>query len=124
MVIKADIVDYMGKFGGGVLVLLSIECDGLFTEGTIYYSNKDIVLTVDQAVEEKIGCSVIEWHGYKGLLESILSKLVPYDEISGRIDDVDFEKYIGTPEMPIFVNDEVNPENITVATQSNLQDPN
>lgn len=122
MQIKADIVDYMGKFEGGVLVLLSIECDGLFTEGTIYYSNKDIVLTLDEAVEEKIGCSVVEWHGYRELLESILSKLVPYEEISGRIDDVDFGKYVDTPEVPVFVSDEVDPTSITIATQSNLHE--
>lgn len=123
MEIKADIIDYMGKYEGGVLVLLSIECDGYFTEGTIYYSNENILLTLDENVERMIGGPVQQWHGYRALLESILSRLVPYNEISGRLDEVDFDKYIDTPENPVFISDEVDPDKIQVATQSNLQDP-
>ena len=120
MDIKADIIDYMGKYSGGVIVLLSIECGGSFTEGTIYYSDKDIILTVDESVEDSIGGTVYDWPGYRALLESILSKLVPYEEISGRIDDVDFDKYIAKPEKSVFISDEVDPVSILVATQSNL----
>jgi hypothetical protein len=36
--ITADILDYLGKYENGVLVLLTIGYKGEFTEGTIYYS--------------------------------------------------------------------------------------
>jgi hypothetical protein len=42
MDIKADVIDYIGKYEDGVLVLLSIDCDGDFTEGMIYYSDKKL----------------------------------------------------------------------------------
>ena len=38
--ITADIVDYLGKYEDGVLVLLSIGYKEEYTEGTIYYSDK------------------------------------------------------------------------------------
>ena len=122
MKIKADIVDYMGRYETGVLVLINIGVDDNFYEGTLFYSDKDIVLTVDNSIEEKLGSEIELWDGYKDLLESILSKLIPYDEISKRIDNVDFEKYVSYYEddMGKVVVDEVSPDEIIVATQSNL----
>lgn len=122
MKIKADIVDYMGKYETGILVLINVGVDDKFYEGTLFYSDKDIVLTVDNSIEERLGSEIELWDGYKDLLESILSKLIPYEEISKRIDDVDFEEYISYYEddMGKVVVDEVNPDEIIVATQSNL----
>ena len=122
MKIKADIVDYMGRYETGILVLINVGVDDKFYEGTLFYSDKDIVLTVDDSIEEKLGTKIELWDGYKDLLESILDKLIPYEEISKRIDDVDFEKYISFYEDDFknVVIDEVNPDDIIVATQSNL----
>lgn len=122
MKIKADIVDYMGRYETGILVLINVGVDDKFYEGTIFYSDKDIVLTVDDSIEEKLGTQIELWDGYKGLLESILGKLIPYEEISKRIDEVDFEKYVSFYEEDFkkVVDGEVNPDEIIVATQSNL----
>lgn len=122
MEIKADIVDYMGKYETGVLVLINVGVDDKFYEGTLFYSDKDIVLTVDNSIEEELGSEIELWDGYKDLLESILGKLIPYEEISKRIDDIDFEKYVSYYEDDLgkVVVDEVKPEDIIVATQSNL----
>ena len=122
MKIKTDIVDYMGRYETGILVLINVGVDDKFYEGTLFYSNKDIVLTVDDSIEEKLGTQIELWDGYKGLLESILVKLIPYEEISKRIDEVDFEKYVSFYEEDFkkVVDGEVNPDEIIVATQSNL----
>lgn len=120
MEIKADIVDYMGKYENGVLVLLSINCDGSFSEGTVFYTEDNLVLTVDQSIEDKLGASIEEWSGYKDLLESIFNKLIPCSEISTRIDDLDLEKYIEHPEEAEYIDSEINPDDIILATQSNL----
>ena len=122
MKIKADIVDYMGKYETGILVLINVGVDDKFYEGTIFYSDKDIVLTVDDSIEEKLGIQIELWDGYKDLLSSILGKLIPYEEISKRIDEVDFEKYVSFYEEDFkkVVDGEVNPDEIIVATQSNL----
>lgn len=118
MEIKADIIDYMGRLEDGVLVLISVNFEGDFSEGTIFYSNSDIVLTVDAAVEERLGCQIELWEGYKPLLESILKKLVPRDEIYNRLDEVDLNKYVAVPDGAGLVLDEVDPVHIQFGTQS------
>ena len=120
MEIKADIVDYMGRYEGGVLVLLSVSCDGDFTEGTIFYTEKDIVLTLDPSIDEKLGMPVSQWDGYKGLLSSIFSRLVPAQEMLGRLDEVDFDKYVEVDKTTYYVDGEIDPSQIIAATQSNL----
>ena len=120
MEIKADIVDYMGKYENGVLVLLSINGDGSFSEGTVFYTEDSLVLTVDYTIEEKLNGPIEAWSGYKELLESIFKKLVPCDEIYNRIDEFDLYKYVELPEEGEYIDDEINPDNIILATQSNL----
>lgn len=91
--ITADIVDYLGKYDNGVLVLLSLNCNNSFTESTLYYSDKILVLTVDESVEKEIGSVIELWSGYRELLISILKRVVPYNEIINRLDDIDVSQY-------------------------------
>jgi hypothetical protein len=94
ILMTADIIDYLGKYENGVLVLLSIGYKGEFTEGTIYYSNEMLSLTVDESIEEDLGMKIEFWDGYRDLLISILKKVVPYNEIINRLDEVDFTIYV------------------------------
>jgi hypothetical protein len=91
--IGADVIDYLGKYENGILVLLSINFNDEFTEGILYYSDTALTLTVDESVEKQLNHPIEYWSGYKKFLESILKKVVPYDEIITRIDDIDFSKY-------------------------------
>lgn len=93
MQITADIMDYLGKYENGVLLLLNINFDGNFSEGSFYYTDKMITLTVDESIEKEIGCPIELWTGYKDLVVSILEKVVPYNEIINRLDEVDFSQY-------------------------------
>lgn len=92
--IKADIVDYLGKYENGVLVLLSINYNDNFSEGTLYYSNEVLALTIDEEIEDELGHPIELWSGYRDLVISILKKVVPYDEIINRLDEVDFTIYV------------------------------
>jgi hypothetical protein len=94
ILMTADIIDYLGKYENGVLVLLSIGYKGEFTEGTIYYSNEMLSLTVDESIEQELGMKIELWDGYRDLLISILKKVVPYNEIINRLDEVDFTIYV------------------------------
>lgn len=112
MEIKIDIVDYMGKMEDGILVLLSVNCDGSFTEGTIYYTQDNLVLTVDEEVEKKIGSPIELWEGYQDLVVATLKKLIPCGELLKRMDDVDFSKYLEYDGETTFVEDEIDPDDI------------
>ena len=112
MEIKIDIVDYMGRFENGILVLLSVNCDGSFSEGTIFYTSDNLVLTVSEEVEKKIGSPIEMWPGYKDLLANTLKKLVPCRELITRMDEVDFSKYLEYDGETGFVEDEIDPDDI------------
>jgi len=112
MEIKIDIVDYMGKFENGILVLLSVNCDGSFSEGTIFYTPDNLALTVSEEVENKIGTPIELWPGYQELVVNTLKKLIPCEELLQRMDDVDFSKYLEYDGETKFIVDEIDPEDI------------
>jgi len=112
MEIKIDIVDYMGKMEGGILVLLSVNCDGTFSEGSLFYTPDNLVLTVDESVEKKIGSPIEVCEGYQDLLVATLKKLIPCEELLTRMDDVDFSKYLEYDGETTFVEDEIDPDDI------------
>jgi hypothetical protein len=112
MELKADIIDYMGKMDSGILVLLSINCNNKFTEGTIFYTDNNFTITVSEDVEKELGCVIEQWSGYINFAESILKKLVPCNELLSRIDEVDFSQYLEYDGETYFINDEIDPDEI------------
>ena len=93
MEIKADILDYLGKIDDGIIVLLSLSYDDVYYEGTLYYKDKLVALTPDEVLEEKLGSVIEDWEGYNDLMLEILKKVVPYDEMITRVDDIDMNQY-------------------------------
>jgi hypothetical protein len=111
-IIIADIVDYLGKYENGVLVLLSISYKDEFTEGTLYYSDKMLALTVDDSIEKDLGGPIELWDGYRDLLVSILKKVVPYNEIINRLDEIDFADYFKDKEEETQLGEDVDDNDI------------
>ena len=116
--IKADIMDYLGKYENGVLVLLSVNYNNKFSEVTLYYSDKMLALTVDEKIEEELGQPIELWDGYRDLLISILKKVVPYDEMINRLDDIDFANYFNTSDDSLD-GQEIDDEDITIEGEDN-----
>jgi hypothetical protein len=88
-----DVIDYLGKFEDGILVLLSLGHEHTWYEATFYYQKQMLALTPDSELEEKIGCYIEDWPGYEKLMFDILEKVVPYDEMINRIDDFNPSDY-------------------------------
>jgi hypothetical protein len=109
--ITADIIDYLGKYEDGVLILLSVCYNDKFTEGTLYYSDKMLALTVDEDIENDIG-PIELWPGYKDLLISIFKRAIPYNEIINRLDDVDFEQYFGDVDDDSIKGEDIDEDDI------------
>lgn len=112
MVLKADVIDYMGKMESGILVLLSVNLDGKFSEGTIFYTEDNFAITVSEEVEEALGSKIELWPGYASFAESVLKKLIPCRELLGRMDEVDFSKYLEYDGDVRFIADEIDPDDI------------
>ncbi|MCK9476376.1 MAG: hypothetical protein M0R46_10670 [Candidatus Muirbacterium halophilum] len=99
--ITADVIDYLGKYENGVLVLLSINYKDTFTEGAFWYSSDNISLEISKDIENDIDMPIEAWDGYLELVESILKKVVPYNEIINRLDEVDLTKYQILPQSKV-----------------------
>jgi hypothetical protein len=84
---NVDVIEYLGKFEEGIIVSLSIEMKGVYYSANFYYQQQLLALSVDEAMEEALGCQIEDWQGYDALMSYIMKKVVPYEELITRIDD-------------------------------------
>lgn len=90
---KIDILDYLGKYEEGILVLISLGYDDNYYEATFYYKKNLLALTPDDELEKVLGCQIEDWLGYNELMIDIMNKVVPYEQIINMTDDFNPEKY-------------------------------
>jgi hypothetical protein len=113
--IEPSILEYLGKFEQGILVLISLSVGKEYYEGTFYYDQENIVLTVSEQMEEKYG-DIKKNPQYSSIIKNLLQKIVPFKDMYGRLDSVDFSKWVKgvievhSKEYPEILNDsEVKP---------------
>ena len=87
-----SINEYLGKVEDGILILIGIVYNERYYEGTFFYNDKDIILTISNELEEIVG-NIKEHDEYITILKTILRKIVPYDEMINNIDPVDFGRW-------------------------------
>lgn len=92
--IEFDILDYMGKFEGGIMTLIDLKYNNNHYDGTFFYTQDTIALTVDESLEEQIGCVIEDYPEYTQLVYNILERVVPHNELINSIDDIDLTNYI------------------------------
>lgn len=91
--ISVDILDYLGKFEGGILVLISLGYEDDFYNATFFYREELVALTPDDKLEEKLGCQIEDYEEYKPLMLNIIEKIIPYEKALNIVDDFNPEKY-------------------------------
>lgn len=88
-----DIIEYLGKFEDGVLVLISLNYENEYYDATFFYKEDFITLTINEDLEELIG--EIEKHPlYNNLVIEIMKQVVPYKEMINRLDEIDFSGFL------------------------------
>lgn len=101
-----SILEYLGKVENGVLVLISLFYDE-YHEATFFYTEGDMILTIGEDLESKIG-EITRHPQYPEILREILKKIVPYKDIYDGLDSVDFSKWVdGLVEMNIIDREEL-----------------
>jgi len=121
MEIKADVIDYLGKMDEGVVVSIGVLLDEIYYNGILFYSNNNILLSMNDEFEEKINSPVELWENYKLLLELIFSKLENPTTILNSLKEFDINKYLTKKQDKVnFITEEIDPNEIIIATQSNL----
>jgi len=86
---KVSILEYLGKWEGGILVLLSLEYLGEFFEGIFYYTGDKMIVNVDEKLKIKLGTEIELWTGYLLLMEEIINLVEPYETIILDLDEID-----------------------------------
>lgn len=90
---NVSILEYLGSVDGGILVLLSIIYDSKYYEAVLFYTEKDLILTISDDLEEVVG--EIKFHPeYRFILSDLLKKIVPFSEMIDKIDPVDFSRWV------------------------------
>lgn len=93
MKFNPSILDYLGKLDIGILVLISIVYNNKYYESTFFYTSDQMILTLSEDLDQDLGYDISEDPEYPILIKNILSRLIPYNEMYSRLDDVDFNKY-------------------------------
>ncbi len=118
MEIKASILDYLGKIESGILVLVSLMYNGKCYEGMFFYTDEQIHITVDDQMEEAMGCDIKNHKEYTDILRFLIKNVVPWSEMINRIDDVDFSIYEPKESEIVYLAGDVDSTEIISATQS------
>lgn len=88
-----SVLEYLGKLEDGVLTVISILYKKNYFEGTFFYTDKDVVFTVSDELQELVG-DIKDHPNYLDFIKKLLRLVVPYNEIYHTIDAVDFTKWM------------------------------
>lgn len=121
---EVSIIDYLGKFETGILVLISITYQKKYYECTFFYTAEEMVLTISDELEEVVG-DIKELPEYKEILLKILKKVIPFNEMWDRLDKVDFSKWVkGVLEVFEGEEAEILPDDTVKKLDNNHEETN
>jgi hypothetical protein len=83
---KASIIDYLGKYEGGILVNINLMFNEEYFDGIFYYTSDKMIITVEDSFIEKWG-PIEMTNEYLGFMESIINMVEPYDSVITQLDD-------------------------------------
>jgi hypothetical protein len=90
---ELSIIDYLGKVDGGLLILIGITYEKKYYEATFFYNETEILFTISDELEKEIG-DIKKHPAYADILKDILRKIVPFNEMYDRSDEVDFSRWV------------------------------
>ena len=88
-----DVIEYLGKFENGVLVLISLNYENEYYDATFFYKEDFVTLTINEDLEELIG-EIEKYPLYNNLVIEIMKQVVPYKEMINRLDEIDFSGFL------------------------------
>lgn len=92
MEIVPSIIDYIGRFEGGIFVKIGLMWNGKFYDSIFYYTDKDMVLTIDESMISDMDMFIEQHPEYLDLLKTIINMVDPYDSIIKDLEEIVDEK--------------------------------
>lgn len=85
---KVSIIDYIGKYEGGIFVKVGILYEDEFYDSLFFYTGDKMILTVSDSLLSKLGIQIENHPEYMDLLNLILSKVEPFENIYDQLDPI------------------------------------
>ena len=93
--VDVSIIKYLGKVQNGIIALITVTLKQLELtfDSTFFYTDKDMILTIPEDIEKKIG-DIKQLPEYPDILKLCLKRVVPYSELYDNIDPLDVKPYL------------------------------
>jgi hypothetical protein len=88
MEITASIIDYLGRYEGGILVSIGLMYKDEFFNSVFYYTDDKMIINVEEKMIQKMGHFIEEHPEYYDLMLNIINKVDPYESIINKIEDI------------------------------------
>ncbi len=88
MKITASVLDYLGKYEGGILTSIGLMYESKFYNAIFYYTDDKMIITIDEKLMDEIGDIELN-EDYVPLMESIINIVDPYESIITELKDYD-----------------------------------
>ena len=88
MKVTASILDYLGKYEGGILVSIGLMYENKFYNAIFYYTSDKMIINIDDNLKNEIG-EIELTDDYIPLMESIIKMVEPYENIINDLSDYD-----------------------------------
>lgn len=88
MMFKVSIIDYLGKYEGGIFVKVGILYENEFYDSLFFYTDDRMILTVSDDLLLKLGNQIENHPEYMDLLNLILSRVEPFENIYDQLDPI------------------------------------
>ena len=90
MKITASVLDYLGKYEGGILVSIGLMYENTFYNAIFFYTSDKMIITIDKQLKDIIG-NIETMDDYIPLMESIIKMVDPYESVIGDLKDCDWK---------------------------------
>lgn len=93
MTISFSVLEYLGTIADGILVLLSVVCDDIYSEATLFYNKTEFLITISEELENQLQKKLEDLPEYKKIIVDLQTKVVPFEQVVNRLDPVDITRW-------------------------------
>lgn len=88
MEITASVLDYIGKYEGGILVSVGLMFNEKYYNSIFYYTSDEMIINVEESMTKEMGFEIELHKHYLDLLKSILQQCDLYENIIDKLEEI------------------------------------
>ncbi len=93
MEITASILDYIGKYEGGILVSVSLMFKERYYNSIFYYTSSEMIINVEESMTKDMGFEIEQHKDYLKLLKSVIKQCEPFENIFDKLEEIKTNDY-------------------------------